>query len=648
MSDIATDPILISYQVSKCLVDFRNVHGSLASAEPTVRVKLPASVANDLLGRFRLWVGNIGAHHKGRASLDYKLREASHIRTRVIELLQHLEHDLQDMLQIITGQQMSWEDMTDSDSDSDTSNIGSQFSEEHPPTELAQLISNMSEVIVCLMRLSIAIRNPAPHDRFRHSRQMNDPPQEPWDIAHVREKFPDAPEYLVLRLGRAISRRRQYLVYREEHRMKLGEDLDLEPKPQGSKAPQNAGNLDTTTSEWANSTVASSLAPAVKESIIVPDFGITPPDEDAASQTSYASSNSDPSKIRPPKLPEHGLNGEPFECPLCFRFTSVKHLHAWHKHVYTDLQPYVCTASGCRVPDHTYESRHEWFQHELQAHRKYWECIIGCNTVFQCSNELYEHIESKHAELARKARIKDIVRSCERQYSMDQEACCPLCTEKQRSLTQLRRHLGKHHEQLSLFAIPPHMNDNEEGDESDEADVSSISGGAASNLGSSNDEIIGSEDPFNAANNPDISDDEYMNFEAVVKEKNENNGLVGVDGVDQLPASTLTDVRTSRPTAQPLQSQSNTEGYAKPAIPAGVPESYMLSMLASRYVRKEKLVALLEKLFGGDAVVQYNVRMLTIKAKICAESLQVEHHAWQYWSPRLLDEEEIDPSKEVA
>ncbi|EAT82091.2 hypothetical protein SNOG_10697 [Parastagonospora nodorum SN15] len=563
MSDIATDPILISYQVSKCLVDFRNVHGSLASAEPTVRVKLPASVANDLLGRFRLWVGNIGAHHKGRASLDYKLREASHIRTRVIELLQHLEHDLQDMLQIITGQQMSWEDMTDSDSDSDTSNIGSQFSEEHPPTELAQLISNMSEVIVCLMRLSIAIRNPAPHDRFRHSRQMNDPPQEPWDIAHVREKFPDAPEYLVLRLGRAISRRRQYLVYREEHRMKLGEDLDLEPKPQGSKAPQNAGNLDTTTSEWANSTVASSLAPAVKESIIVPDFGITPPDEDAASQTSYASSNSDPSKIRPPKLPEHGLNGEPFECPLCFRFTSVKHLHAWHKHVYTDLQPY---------------------------------------------------------------------------YSMDQEACCPLCTEKQRSLTQLRRHLGKHHEQLSLFAIPPHMNDNEEGDESDEADVSSISGGAASNLGSSNDEIIGSEDPFNAANNPDISDDEYMNFEAVVKEKNENNGLVGVDGVDQLPASTLTDVRTSRPTAQPLQSQSNTEGYAKPAIPAGVPESYMLSMLASRYVRKEKLVALLEKLFGGDAVVQYNVRMLTIKAKICAESLQVEHHAWQYWSPRLLDE----------
>lgn len=175
-----------------------------------------------------------------------------------------------------------------------------------------------------------------------------------------------------------------------------------------AQTTQNAGNLDTATSEWVKSTVASSLASAVKSSVIATGFEITHDDEDVASQASYASSNSGPSKIRPPHLPEQGLNGEPFECPLC------------HK-------------------------------------------------VFQSSDKLHEHIEREHGEIKKKARI-DVVRSCERQHPMDQEACCPLCKKKQHSLTQLRRHLGKHHEQLSLFAVPSHMDDDEEGDDDDEED----------------------------------------------------------------------------------------------------------------------------------------------------------------------------------
>ncbi|KAH8722692.1 hypothetical protein GQ44DRAFT_348647 [Phaeosphaeriaceae sp. PMI808] len=40
---------------------------------------------------------------------------------------------------------------------------------------------------------------------------------------------------------------------------------------------------------------------------------------------------------------------------------------------------------------------------------------------------------------------------------MDTEAQCQLCQLRLPSLTQLRRHLGRHHEELSLFALPSHM-----------------------------------------------------------------------------------------------------------------------------------------------------------------------------------------------
>ena len=46
------------------------------------------------LGRFRVWAGSTGAHRVGTMSLDHKLREASHVHNRVIELLQELEEFL--------------------------------------------------------------------------------------------------------------------------------------------------------------------------------------------------------------------------------------------------------------------------------------------------------------------------------------------------------------------------------------------------------------------------------------------------------------------------------------------------------------------------------------------------------------------------
>lgn len=52
-------------------------------------------LVRDQLGQFRVWAGNMGAHHRGgRMSLDHKLEEASHIRSAVTELLEELNGTL--------------------------------------------------------------------------------------------------------------------------------------------------------------------------------------------------------------------------------------------------------------------------------------------------------------------------------------------------------------------------------------------------------------------------------------------------------------------------------------------------------------------------------------------------------------------------
>ncbi|KAH7385867.1 hypothetical protein BKA66DRAFT_582499 [Pyrenochaeta sp. MPI-SDFR-AT-0127] len=327
----------IATHVHSCLIGFKDTCDNLAKAEGRIKSKLSPGIINDELGRFRLWSGNIGAHRKGKSSLDYRLREASHIRDRVLQLLQSLESVLQEAVEIITGERAPWEDL--SDSESDVSDCESRHSEEPTTTELQQLASNMVEINTCLMRLSMAIRNPASHDQFTESTDISVTHFESFDIDHVRGKFPLAEEYLVVRLGKAISRRRQYLRYREEHRKKLEQGLEPQLQAHEFTLPQAT---QTAPSEVIESTIASSLPLAVKNN---PSAAIEIDEndyyEDSLSQTSYASSTNDATRLRPPPLPEAGQKGDLFECPLCFRITSVRQTAAWHKHVYRDLQPYV-------------------------------------------------------------------------------------------------------------------------------------------------------------------------------------------------------------------------------------------------------------------------------------------------------------------
>jgi hypothetical protein len=89
MSDQASS---IAAHVLQCYRSFEKLKG-LLEKEP--REDINFSDVVDELGRFRVWAANIGAHRRGRISLDFRLRDALHIKERVQSLLRDLDDKVQ-------------------------------------------------------------------------------------------------------------------------------------------------------------------------------------------------------------------------------------------------------------------------------------------------------------------------------------------------------------------------------------------------------------------------------------------------------------------------------------------------------------------------------------------------------------------------
>lgn len=184
-------------------------------------------------------------------------------------------------------------------------------------TETDQILADVVETVNCLLRLSVTIQNPAPHDRFMESASTDTTHYQPFDIQHVRAKYPQAEDDIIERLGKAISRRRQFFSYREAHHCKLSQGLDLD---------SNRTEVD------GQSTIASSLPPHLKTTAD-PELGLENVVEDDdiktdISQTSYATSVADTGKLRVPPLPKQSKDG-PFQCPFCYMMISVCTKHSW-------------------------------------------------------------------------------------------------------------------------------------------------------------------------------------------------------------------------------------------------------------------------------------------------------------------------------
>lgn len=211
-------------------------------------------------------------------------------------------------LEIVTGDRVPWEEQVYSDSDSDSSGDEENSFSASDNTELKQLFVSAQTAVTSLMRISTAIHEPAPSNQSRCIIKTDKSIYEPHDIQHVQAKFPESTPSLVKRLGRAISSRRQYLSYREEHHRKLSEHVDLL-------------GLEEPSSEHTTASTEATALPQTYGGVVL-DEGL-----ETISQTSYAPSVND--TLRTPRLPEVADKHEHYECPLCFSMIAIHKRSAW-------------------------------------------------------------------------------------------------------------------------------------------------------------------------------------------------------------------------------------------------------------------------------------------------------------------------------
>ncbi len=402
--------ISISSSIIACLKAFNGFIEEIQDPDKDEPEGVQVQTWQDELGRLRIWAANIGAHQTGQSSLEFRLRDSSHIRQQIIKLLDELPQRLQNVRDVIAEGE-----------DEDVESLGGSSSEdEESQTEIQQIRKSVATIINCLFQMSILVRKPAQHDLLVGSRKADVTAFEPFDYSHVLDKFPKADKKLVSRLGHAITRRRQYLKYRERHAMKLRQGIDkVTNVSQGDEGTALSETVATDLHNWHI------------------DFD-DKASESGFSQTSYAPTLMSGGDITIPAPPRASQGGEPFECPYCYYVITVQSTRSWNRHVFSDLQPYVCTEIVCTTPDKLYGKRHEWLHHLRTAH---------------CSQKLPHVIPAG---------------------DQTEDCTCMLCGDPQFTKHSYDRHVARHLQELALFVLPRNDEDSDDGEHASTESKSSI------------------------------------------------------------------------------------------------------------------------------------------------------------------------------
>lgn len=215
------------------------------------------SAIYDEFARFKIWADGIGALQPdySSVSLTQRLKNAPRTADEIVELLKDLDETLVDgelsipndvtladklrVISIISEKQGNrtheFNDLLSAQESSISSTEGSNadVSAEDPNAELSEiqdLFQLISELNTNLFRASSKIRSNTPRDRYVRAAtalpelkaQFNT-----WDYAHILSKYiklqpqEDDRNWFAERLARAITWRRQYLRYCQNHSLKL-------------------------------------------------------------------------------------------------------------------------------------------------------------------------------------------------------------------------------------------------------------------------------------------------------------------------------------------------------------------------------------------------------------------------------------------
>lgn len=370
----------ISTSIIACLKAFNAFVEQIQHLDNKDSANLLVQPWQDELGRLRMWAANIGAHQTNQSSLDYRLRDSSHIRQQIMNLLDELLNRLHEAGNAILADE--------ADDDDIESLEGSSSEDEASQTDVHRLQRSVATIITCLFQMSMLVRKPAQHDHRVGSSAAEVAFFEPFDYNHVRDKYPKAEDFIMSRLGHGITRRRKYLKYRERHALKLKQGIAVDDN--ATSGIVLSETIATDVQDW-NSKFDDNAS------------------QSGISQTSYAPTLMSGGDITIPAPPRGSRGGEPFECPYCYFIVTAPSTRSWNRHVFNDLQPYMCLDKTCNTPHKLYTTRHEWVHHARTMH---------------------------HHEDSGESRD------------------CILCGDPQETAQRYDRHVARHLQELALFVLP--------------------------------------------------------------------------------------------------------------------------------------------------------------------------------------------------
>jgi rubredoxin len=203
--------------------------------------------------------------------------------------------------------------------------------------KVSHACNKIAEDISHLFRVSALIGKSIARDRYaRAETASKERFDDQYDIAHVRHKFQHAktPDWLSLRLGQAITKRRQYIKYVREHRSRI--DGDSQPRKE-SDLPPVASSMDPSQVQGPPKTITLASRPSQMPTMattVVSDalLGVEQPFEDSRSVTTADTTwlDEDPDqKMSVPPLTEYTTLGREFTCPFCPTIVKFNSQGSW-------------------------------------------------------------------------------------------------------------------------------------------------------------------------------------------------------------------------------------------------------------------------------------------------------------------------------
>lgn len=227
---------------------------------------------------------------------------------------------------------------------------GSAASDSEEVSELHEILESINDGIGQLFRFSILLRNNTTRDRYSKSNLAgtNSSFNNQFDVSHVAHKFPclASKPWLIDRLGKAISQRRQYLRYCREHRDKTFKDHKPDSGLQTGRQLLSSVPYTPTQQLQPSRSVASgpvsTLAHTQASTLVLITDKLTDEefDDDTQSRTSYATSVDETiavSNLHVVPIESISQGSAHFECVYCWQIQSMKNQKVW-KYVHLFLE----------------------------------------------------------------------------------------------------------------------------------------------------------------------------------------------------------------------------------------------------------------------------------------------------------------------